>query len=91
MGVAVGLFGVTSALQGRSIASDSLLFFLFLGYSGFVDGGLLFANLGSLGAVWKILQNGTFMSLGVVIILTLQALLIDGCLSLAVRLSERGE
>ena len=91
VGVAVGLFGVTSALQGHLIASDSLLFFLFLGYSGFVDGGLLFANLGSLGAVWKILQNGTFMSLGIVIILTLQALLIDGCLSLAIRLSERGE
>ena len=89
--VVVGLFGVTSALQSQLIASDGLLFFLFLAYSGLADGGLLFANLGSLGEVWKLLPQGAFISLGLVIILTLQALFIDGCLSLAIRFAEKGE
>ena len=76
--VVVGLYGVTSALQSQLIASDGLLFFLFLAYSGLADGGLLFANLGSLGAVWKLLPQGAFISLGLVVILTLQVLFIDG-------------
>ncbi len=89
--VAGGLFAVTSALQGGLTASDGLRFFLFLGYSGFADGGMLLANLGSLGAVWKILPQGAYLSIGLLLILALGACTIDGCLGLAIRLSERGE
>ncbi len=89
--VAGGLFAVTSALQGGLTASDSLRFFLFLGYSGFADGGMLLANLGSLGAVWKMLPQGAYLPIGLLLILALGAFWIDGCLGLAIRLSEQGE
>lgn len=89
--VAGGLFAVTSALQGGLTASDALRFFLFLGYSGFADGGLLLANLGSLGTVWKILPQGAYLSIGLLLILALGACTIDGCLGLAIRLTEQGE
>ncbi len=89
--VAGGLFAVTSALGGGLMASDGLRFFLFLVYSGFADGGILLANLGSLGAVWKMLPQGAYLSIGLLLILALEACAIDGCLGLAIRLSERGE
>ncbi|MCY4072760.1 MAG: hypothetical protein OXG60_15815 [Chloroflexi bacterium] len=89
--VAGGLLAVTSALDGGLIAPEGLRFFLFLGYSGFADGGLLLANLGSLGAVWETLPQGEFLSIGLLLILALGAFSIDGCLGLAIRLSEQGE
>lgn len=89
--VAGGLFAVTSALGGRLLTSDGLRFFLFLGYGGFADGGMLFANLGSLGAVWKLLPQGAFISIGLLLILALETIAIDRCLSLAIHLSESGE
>lgn len=91
LAVAAGLFAVTSALQSRLTAPDGLLFLLFLAYSGFADGGMLLANLGSLGAVWGLLPQGAYLSIGLLLILALEAFLIDGCLGLAIRLSERGE
>lgn len=89
--VSGGLFAVTSALQGELIPSDGLQFFLFLGYSGFADGGMVLANLGSLGAVWKMLPQGGYLSIGLLLVLALQASAIEACLGLAIRLSERGE
>ena len=89
--VSGGLFAVTSALQGETLASDGLRFFLFLGYSGFADGGMLLANLGSLGAVWNTLPQGAYLSIGLVLMLAFGAFAIDGCLGLAIRLSEQGE
>ncbi|MDE2856625.1 MAG: hypothetical protein OXN94_02125 [Chloroflexota bacterium] len=86
-----GLFAVTSALGGGLTASDELLFLLFLGYSGFADGGMLLTNLGSLGAVGKLLPQGAYLSIGLPLILALEAFSIDGCLGLAIRLSEQGE
>ncbi len=91
LAVAAGLFAVTSALQSRLTAADSLLYLLFLAYSAFADGGMLLANLGSLGAVWGLLPQGAYLSIGLLFILALQAFLIDGCLGLAIRLSERSE
>ncbi|MCY4021483.1 MAG: hypothetical protein OXG39_18905 [Chloroflexi bacterium] len=89
--VAGGLIAVTSALGGRLMAPDGLRFFLLLGYSGFADGGMLLANLGSLGMVWKMLPQGAYLSIGLLLILALEACVIDGCLGLAIRLSEQGE
>ncbi|MCY4538755.1 MAG: hypothetical protein OXE52_11055 [Chloroflexi bacterium] len=86
--VAGGLIAVTSALQGEMTASDGLRFFLFLGYSGFADGGMLLANLGSLGAVWKTLPQGAYLSIGLLSTLIVQAFVTDIFLSLAVHLAE---
>lgn len=90
-GTAGGLLAVTNFLAGALTAPEGLRFFLFLGYSGFADGGMLLANLSSLGAVWEALPQGAFLSIGLQLILALQALSIDGCLGLAIRLSERGD
>ncbi len=89
--VAGGALVVTSAVQGQLLASDQLLFSVILAYSAFIDGAMRLANLGSLGELWQLLPQLPFLSIGLLLLLALQACLIDGCLGLAIRRSERGE
>lgn len=86
-----GFYVVASVLQDQLTVPDGLLISIVLGYSGFVDGGMLFANLTSLGAIWKMLQHGAIVAIGLFIILVFQGFLIDTCLNWAIRISERAE
>lgn len=86
-----GLLAVTSLLQGRLIMSDGLLFALVTAFCGFLDGGMLLANFDTLGALWQLQPQGALMSIGLLCMLALLACWLDGCLGLAIRLSERGE
>lgn len=81
--------GAVQVLQGRLILSEAAQFLLVLAYSSYGDWGLLLAELGSLGAVWRVAPAVVFISPGLATLLLLQALFADGLMSLAERISER--
>lgn len=76
-------------VQGRLIMSDAAQFVVVLLYSSYGDWGLLLAQLGSLGAVWQAVPAGDFIGPGMAALLLLQAVIADGLMSLAERVSER--
>ena len=81
--------GAADILQGRLIMSDAAQFAVVLAYSSYGDWGLLLAQLGSLGAVWGRVPAGALIAPGMAALLLLQALIADGLMSLAERISER--
>lgn len=87
--VMVASAGAADILQGRLIMSNAAQFVIVLAYSSYGDWGLLLAHLGSLGVVWGRVPAGAFISLGMAALLPLQALIADGFMSLAERISER--
>lgn len=81
--------GVFDILHGRLILADAAQHQLVLAYSSYGDWGLLLAHLGGLGQVWARVPAGVYISLGMAALLLLQALIADGFMSLAERISER--
>ena len=78
--------GVTGILQGRLIMSDAAQYLLVLAYSSYGDWGLLLAQVS---AVWRGVAAGAFIGPGMAALLLLQALIADGLMALAERISER--
>ena len=78
--------GVTGILQGRLIMSDAAQYLLVLAYSSYGDWGLLLAQVS---AVWREVAAGAFIGPGMAALLLLQALIADGLMSLAERITER--
>ena len=81
--------GAADIVGGRLIMSEAAQFLLVLVYSSYGDWGLLQAQLSGLGAVWRDVPAGAFISLGMAALLVLQALIAEGLMSLAERFSER--
>ncbi len=81
--------GAGAILAGRLIMSDAAQFAVILVYSSYGDWGLLLAQLGSLGALWRVVPAGAFIGPAMTALLLLQALFADGLMSLAERVSER--
>ena len=81
--------GANDILGGRLLLPDAAQFALVLVYSSYGDWGLLLAHLGSLGAVWRVVPAGAHISLAMAALLLLQALIADGLMALAERISER--
>ena len=87
--VLVASAGAAEILQGRLIMSEAAQFALVLAYSSYGDWGLLLAQLGSLGRVWGRVPAGAYIGVGMAALLLLQALITDGLMALAERISER--
>lgn len=85
------LVGVSQFFQGTLEIPNSSALALVSGYSAFGDWGLLLMQLGSAGEIWLILPYGIFIGLGLLVLMLFQALLTDGLLGMAVRLSESRE
>ena len=82
-------YAVAQLLQGNLALPDMAKFLLFLSYSGYGDWGLSLLQLGSLGAVWQRVPFGILSGLGLAGLLLTQALIADGMMWLAERLSEQ--
>lgn len=78
--------GVTGISQGRLIMSDAAQYLLVLAYSSYGDWGLLLAQVS---AVWRGAPAGAFIGPGMAALLLLQALIADGLMGLAERITER--
>ncbi len=80
--------GISQILQDSLILSDHAQFLLVLTYCTYGDWGMLLAQLGSLGEIWQRIPSGTLISLGLPVVLLVQAFIADGMIALAERLSE---
>jgi len=90
--VTIGLLLVISqVLQGQLELDDAVLFGVFLAYSAFGDWGLLLAQMGSAGEVWRLVPYGVFIGGILVILMLIQSAISDGMIWLAVKLSESQE
>jgi len=83
-----GAFAIAQMIQSDAAAAGGWQFALVFGYAGFGDWGLLLAQLGSLGEIWRRLPYGWTISGGLMLLLLAQALAADGMMWLAARLSE---
>lgn len=86
---AAGAFALSPALQARAPLETAWSYALALAYSAFGDWGLLAAQLGSLGEIWRGAAFGWTISPALALLLFALGLAADGMMWLAGRLSER--
>lgn len=85
------LIAISQLLQGQLELSDGARFAVFMGYSSFGDWGLLLAHLGTAGEIWMLVPYGIFIGGALVGVMLVQAMINDGMIWLAVKLSESRE
>ena len=78
-------------LRGASIAHDSLRFALALAQIGLIDWGLAHSHLGGISEIWRQSRFGIGLPAASALLVIVMATLIDGCLAVAVRLTEGTE
>ena len=83
-----GAFAIAQMLPNAGPAASGWSYALFFGYSAFGDWGLLLAQLGSLGEIWRQAPFGTTIGPGLMVLVIALALAADGMMWLAARLSE---
>ena len=85
------LIAMTQFLQNTFEPANTESLLLVAGYSAFADWGLFMMQLGAAGEIWAIVPFSIFMGIILLGFALVQAIISDGLLALAVRLSERRE
>lgn len=83
-----GALAIAQMIRSDARAANDWSYALFFGYSAFGDWGLLLAQLGSLGEIWRRVPFGTAISLVLMLFVLALGLAADGMIWLAGRLSE---
>ena len=90
--IALGLLiATTQFVLGDLELNDALALLLIGSFNAFADWGLIWLQLGSAGAVWKSIPFSVLLGVGLLLFTMVQAMITDGVLGYAVRLSERRE
>ncbi len=83
-----GAWAIALMIRSDASAASDWSYALVYGYSALGDWGLLLAQLGSLGEIWRRVAFGTTFSVGLMMLVLALGMVADGMMWLAGRLSE---